>query len=85
MRKLRHEAVLGQGIDLVVGHHAHVVQGIEIVDGRVIFYGLGNFLHPGMQNMAGMGSAATTGCSRDCISRLTTPATSASAPSKRSH
>lgn len=55
IRKLRHEAVLARGVDLVIGHHAHVVQGIEIVDGRVIFYGLGNFLHPGMQNMAGNG------------------------------
>lgn len=55
IRKLRHEAVLGRGIDLVIGHHAHVVQGIEIVNGKVIFYGLGNFLHPGMQNMAFMG------------------------------
>jgi len=55
IRKLRHDAVLGRGVDLVIGHHAHVVQGVEIVDGRVIFYGLGNFLHPGMQNMALMG------------------------------
>ena len=55
IRKLRHEAVLGHGVDLVVGHHAHVVQGIEMVNGRVIFYGLGNFLHPGMQNMASHG------------------------------
>lgn len=55
IRKLRHEAVLGYGIDLVVAHHAHVVQGIEMVDGRMIFYGMGNFLHPGMANMAGQG------------------------------
>jgi poly-gamma-glutamate synthesis protein (capsule biosynthesis protein) len=32
-----------------------VVQGVEIVDGRVIFYGLGNLLHPGMQNMSAFG------------------------------
>lgn len=31
-------------VDLVVGHHAHVVQPIEEVDGEVIVYGLGNFL-----------------------------------------
>jgi poly-gamma-glutamate synthesis protein (capsule biosynthesis protein) len=55
IRKFRHEAVRERGIDLVVGHHAHVVQGIEMVDGRLIFYGLGNFLHPGMQNMATQG------------------------------
>lgn len=38
-------------IDLVLGHHAHVVRGIEIIDGKVIVYGLGNFLHPGMTDM----------------------------------
>ncbi len=51
IRKLRHQALLGGGIDIVAGHHAHVVQGIEITDGRLIFYGLGNLLHPGMQDM----------------------------------
>jgi poly-gamma-glutamate synthesis protein (capsule biosynthesis protein) len=61
IRKLRHEAVLGCGIDLVVGHHAHVVQGVEMVDGRVIFYGLGNLLHPGMQNMATFGACRDYG------------------------
>lgn len=30
------------GIDLVVGHHAHVVQPMEKVDGTWIAYGLGN-------------------------------------------
>lgn len=51
IRKLRHQAVLGAGIDIVAGHHAHVVQGIEMTGGRLIFYGLGNLLHPGMQDM----------------------------------
>ncbi len=32
------------GADLVVGAHAHVVQGMEIVDGVPVFYGLGSFL-----------------------------------------
>lgn len=53
--KLRQQAVLAGGIDLVAGHHAHVVQGVEIMDGRLIFYGLGNLMHPGMQNMSGFG------------------------------
>jgi poly-gamma-glutamate synthesis protein (capsule biosynthesis protein) len=51
IRKLRHQAVLAGGIDIVAGHHAHVVQGIELTQGRLIFYGLGNLLHPGMQDM----------------------------------
>jgi len=52
---LREQVVLTGAADVVVGHHAHVVQGVEIVDGRVIFYGLGNLLHPGMQNMSAFG------------------------------
>jgi len=51
IRKLRHQAVLAGGVDIVAGHHAHVVQGIELTHGRLIFYGLGNLLHPGMQDM----------------------------------
>ncbi|MDC0979375.1 CapA family protein [Gammaproteobacteria bacterium] len=31
------------GADLVVGHHPHVVQGLELYRGQPIFYSLGNF------------------------------------------
>lgn len=40
------------GADLIVGHHQHVVAGVEIVDGAPVFYGLGNFLHWGTQDMS---------------------------------
>ncbi|MCL4766750.1 MAG: CapA family protein [Hyphomicrobiaceae bacterium] len=53
--KLREAAAAGSGIDLVVGHHAHVVSGVAEIDGKLIFYGMGNFLHPGMQDMAKFG------------------------------
>ena len=43
---------LAQGVDLVVGHHHHVVNGVEIVGGKPVFYGLGNFLHWGTQDMS---------------------------------
>jgi poly-gamma-glutamate synthesis protein (capsule biosynthesis protein) len=32
------------GADVVVGHHPHVVQGIEIYKDKPIFYSLGNFI-----------------------------------------
>ncbi len=32
------------GADLVIGNHAHCLQGIEVIDGVPIFYSLGNFL-----------------------------------------
>ena len=44
-------SALAKGADLVVGHHHHVVNGVEIVGGKAVFYGLGNFLHWGTQDM----------------------------------
>ena len=35
------------GADLVCGHHAHVIQGIEVYKGRNICYGLANFCFGG--------------------------------------
>lgn len=32
------------GADLVIGNHAHCLQGIEVIDGVPVFYSLGNFL-----------------------------------------
>lgn len=32
------------GVDIVMGHHPHVLQGIEIYNGKPIFYSLGNFV-----------------------------------------
>ena len=32
------------GADLIIGHHPHVVQGIEEIDKSLVFYSLGNFV-----------------------------------------
>jgi poly-gamma-glutamate synthesis protein (capsule biosynthesis protein) len=34
------------GADLIIGHHAHVIQSFEKYKDRYIFYGLGHFLFP---------------------------------------
>ncbi|MER9655554.1 CapA family protein [Mesorhizobium sp. M0152] len=34
----------GQGVGLIAGHHAHVLQPVEQIDGTVAAYGLGDFL-----------------------------------------
>lgn len=39
-----HRLIESRDIDLVVGHHAHVVSPVEKVGGKYILYGLGNFL-----------------------------------------
>jgi hypothetical protein len=41
-QKLARE-LIDQGADVIVGHHPHVVQGVEQYKGGVIFYSLGNF------------------------------------------
>ena len=39
------EAITASGaVDVIVGHHSHVVQPIEQVNGRWVVFGLGNFL-----------------------------------------
>ncbi len=54
-RKLSAIAVGEAGVDLVLGHHAHVARGVELRGGKVVIYGLGNFLHFGTANMAPQG------------------------------
>ena len=36
-------AAIDAGADIVVGHHAHILQGMEVYRNRPIFHGLGNF------------------------------------------
>ncbi len=37
-------ALIDSGADIIIGHHPHVVQGMEIYQGKPIFYSLGNFI-----------------------------------------
>jgi len=37
-------AAVEAGASLVVGHHSHILRGIELVHGRPVFHGLGNFV-----------------------------------------
>lgn len=36
--------LIDAGADIIIGHHPHVVQGIEIYNNKPIFYSLGNFI-----------------------------------------
>lgn len=42
--------VIDSGADLVIGHHPHVLQGIEEYKGKKIVYSLGNFIYGGAKN-----------------------------------
>lgn len=37
-------ALIDAGADVIFGHHPHVVQDIEVYEGKAIFYSLGNFI-----------------------------------------
>ena len=36
-------ALVDAGASVIIGHHAHILRGIEVYRGRPIFHGLGNF------------------------------------------
>ena len=40
------------GADLVLGHHPHVLQGLEIYKGKLIAYSLGNYVFASYSNVA---------------------------------
>lgn len=42
----KYRFLLKIGADVVIGHHPHVVQGIEKLHGKYIFYSIGNFFFP---------------------------------------
>jgi hypothetical protein len=52
-RRVAEVLTAGGAVDVIVGHHAHVVQRIEEVNGRWVVFGLGN-------QLSGMGDS--TGC-----------------------
>jgi len=41
------------GADLVIGTHPHIVQGFEWVNGKPVFWSLGNYVFGGMENTDG--------------------------------
>jgi poly-gamma-glutamate capsule biosynthesis protein CapA/YwtB (metallophosphatase superfamily) len=38
------KAAIDAGADIVVGHHAHILRGVEMYKSRPIYHGLGNFV-----------------------------------------
>jgi len=41
-REVAHAAI-DAGVDLILGHHAHILKGVEVYRGKAIFYSLCNF------------------------------------------
>ena len=58
----RARAMIDAGADVIFGHHPHRLQPVEMIDGAVVFWSLGNFIWP---NFSVAGS--TTGVARVVI------------------
>jgi len=56
---------LAAGADTVIGHHAHVAQAVENIDGKWAVYGLGNFLFHSNSHGARLGLLASLELCRD--------------------
>jgi poly-gamma-glutamate capsule biosynthesis protein CapA/YwtB (metallophosphatase superfamily) len=41
-REVAHAAI-DAGVDIVLGHHPHILKGIEVYKGKPVFYSMGNF------------------------------------------
>lgn len=55
-RTIAEELMASATIDLIVGHHAHVVQPIEYMNGKPVLFGLGNFLSNQAPDCCGVAS-----------------------------
>ncbi|MGH8915525.1 MAG: CapA family protein [Acidimicrobiia bacterium] len=42
----RADAMIAAGADIILGHHPHRMQPLEMVDGAAVFWSLGNFVWP---------------------------------------
>jgi poly-gamma-glutamate synthesis protein (capsule biosynthesis protein) len=45
--------LISAGADLIIGSHPHIVQGFEWVEGKPVFWSLGNFVFAGMEDSGG--------------------------------
>ena len=65
--RAHYRALIDAGVDIVIGHHPHVLQGHELYRDGHIFYSLGNFLFPvtkqadGARGVGGVLSLSFTG------------------------
>jgi poly-gamma-glutamate synthesis protein (capsule biosynthesis protein) len=45
--------LIRSGADIIIGSHPHIVQGFEWIQGKPVFWSLGNFVFAGMDNTGG--------------------------------
>lgn len=75
--------LIDSGVDAVVGHHPHVVQDIEMYDGKPIFYSLGNFIFDQYFDEAvQVGLGVRMSIEKDAVTFTLVPFTSLDSPSQ---
>jgi hypothetical protein len=57
--RARAEAMIAAGADMIFGHHPHRLGGLEFIDGKPVFWTLGNFIWPRLSD-----AGATTAVAR---------------------
>jgi poly-gamma-glutamate capsule biosynthesis protein CapA/YwtB (metallophosphatase superfamily) len=50
MQRVKAKELIDAGADLIIGSHAHLFQGYETYNDKYIFYSLGNFFFPDINN-----------------------------------
>lgn len=45
---LKAKKIIDLGADMIIGHHAHIIQSRQVYKTKNIYYGLGNFLFPNL-------------------------------------
>ncbi|WP_188710787.1 CapA family protein [Microbacterium faecale] len=68
-------AAIDAGADVVIGHHAHILRGVEVYKGRPIFHGVNHFVtaYPDSANPQSSASRARTRPTRSPILSLVDP------------
>jgi poly-gamma-glutamate synthesis protein (capsule biosynthesis protein) len=65
--------LIDNGADVVIGHHPHVVENMEVYNGSVIFYSLGNFIFDQIGDKENEGVGVGLKISKENISMMLFP------------
>ncbi|OFY38149.1 MAG: hypothetical protein A2W91_18610 [Bacteroidetes bacterium GWF2_38_335] len=43
-QRMEARLLIDAGVDAIIGHHPHVIQSVDYIDGKPVFYSIGNFV-----------------------------------------
>lgn len=59
--------IFDSGVDIIIGHHPHRLQGYEYVNGKAVFYSLGNFIYDGWRKAERLSAISQVEIKKDKI------------------